>query len=466
MARTKVITAEALTSLGLEPLAAVLSEHAETDPVLRKKLRMLLAGTEGPGRLAAEIDKRIQTIGRSRSFVDWEKRKPLVQELEHLRATIATTLATQSSEGAVERLWAFIGIADRVIERVGDGVRDVEEVFGQAMDDLGRLSTALPARHPRELARRVLAFCAAGGFGSTGALIRHLGAALGIEGRAELRRATEAALKSLPPAARSGDWREGARTRHLASRLALLADLEQDADAFVAAIRAGGMEGTHGIDITERLIAANRPAEALEWLAKPSHHRGHDADSRRVDLTIAALDALGRQDEAQAERWGYFERTLSAEHLRAYLKRLPDFADFDAEQKALGVAAAHAAAELALAFFIDWPALERADRLVRDRLTALDGAAYYVLRPAAEALEGKYPEAAALLYRRMIESVLGRGSSKQYPYAARDLQSCARLAPRMSEATPIETHATFVARLRKVHGRKHGFWGLLDQKER
>jgi uncharacterized Zn finger protein len=82
------------------------------------------------------------------------------------------------------------------------------------------------------------------------------------------------------------------------------------------------------------------------------------------------------------------------------------------------------------------------------------------------ALEGKYPEAAMLLYRRMIESVLDRGSSKQYPYAARDLQSCAHLAPRMREATPIEAHATYVARLRKVHGRKYGFWGAIDQKGR
>jgi len=66
----------------------------------------------------------------------------------------------------------------------------------------------------------------------------------------------------------------------------------------------------------------------------------------------------------------------------------------------------------------------------------------------------------------MIESVLDRGSSKQYPYAARDLQSCARLAPRMPEPAPTETHAAFVARLRKTPGRKYGFWGLIDQKGR
>jgi hypothetical protein len=49
----------AVGPLGAEALAQVLIAHADTDPVLRKKLVMLLASTEGPGKLAAEIDKRI-----------------------------------------------------------------------------------------------------------------------------------------------------------------------------------------------------------------------------------------------------------------------------------------------------------------------------------------------------------------------------------------------------------------------
>ena len=109
MARTKTVTPEALAALGAEALAEALITHAATDPVLRKKLGMLLAGTEGPGKLAAEIDKRIKTIGRSRSFVDWEKRKPLVHELDHLRVTMATRLARQDAARAVELLWDFIG---------------------------------------------------------------------------------------------------------------------------------------------------------------------------------------------------------------------------------------------------------------------------------------------------------------------------------------------------------------------
>jgi hypothetical protein len=91
----------------------------------------------------------------------------------------------------------------------------------------------------------------------------------------------------------------------------------------------------------------------------------------------------------------------------------------------------------------------------------LDGVAYYTLRPAAEALEEKYPAAATRLYRCMLESVLDRGASKLYPYAARDLLSCARLADHFGTEPGIEDHAGFMRRLNKQHGRKHGFWGLI-----
>jgi hypothetical protein len=321
-------------------------------------------------------------------------------------------LAAHSPESAIEQLWDFVGIADRVTDRVGDDVGEVENVFDQAMIDLGRLIAARPDRDPKALAHRVLDVCEGGGFGSSGALIGHLGEALGSAGRAELRRATEAALASLPPP--TGEWRAEERHRSLAYRLTILADLEQDTDAYIRAIRAGGMEGTHGIDVAQRLIAAKRPAEALAWLDRPRRHAEYE-DSTETDLRIAALEALGRKDEAQALRWGHFERTLSVEHLRAYLKRLPDFEDLYAEQKALCIAAAHKQAALALRFLIAWPALDRADRLVHERITGLDGRAYETLRPAADALEEKYPEAATLLYRRMVESVLDRGSSTQYP---------------------------------------------------
>ena len=85
------------------------------------------------------------------------------------------------------------------------------------------------------------------------------------------------------------------------------------------------------------------------------------------------------------------------------------------------------------------------------------------LAAAAEALAGKYPVAATLLYRLMIESILGRASANQYGYAVRDVLNCESLARQLPEDSGIEGHDAFMARLRKEHGRKSKFWELLRE---
>ena len=466
MSRGKTITVDALTELGSKTLATVLMSHAETDPVLRKKLGMLLSGAESPGKLAAEIDRRIRTIGRSRSALTWDKRKVLVQELNSLRGMIVTELAARDRDRAIALLWDFLGIEGSVIDRLESGPGDAEDVFAKAMEHLGRLVALDPFRDCAALARRVLDRCEQGEFGGTDLLIRHMSEALGPKGRAEISRATAKELAAVPKSRGLHDWRGDARRRHLGFRLMLLADLEQDPDAFVAAVTAAGMAETHMVEMADRLLASGRPREALDWLERPRDgHLGVEDGLAGTDLRIRALEALGRKDDAQAARWLYFERSLSAAHLCDYLKHLPDFEDFEAEQRALDLAAAHERPELALKFFVARRAFDRADLLVRQRVVQMGGQFYDLLRPAAEALEKKYPEAASLLYRCLLDHVLAQGASKYYVYAARDLQSCARLAPRLSDPGSIESHATFLGRLQEEHGRKHGFWEQVKQRE-
>ena len=116
----------------------------------------------------------------------------------------------------------------------------------------------------------------------------------------------------------------------------------------------------------------------------------------------------------------------------------------------------HPDRNLALAFLVEWPNLEAANRLVRTHHSDLDGRDYVQLRPAAEALAAKYPAAATLLYRALPEDVLRRAFSRQYQYAA-----CAALAPLVPDEAGLETHDAFVARLRREHPRKSGFWSLI-----
>jgi hypothetical protein len=178
------------------------------------------------------------------------------------------------------------------------------------------------------------------------------------------------------------------------------------------------------------------------------------------DARIEVLEALGRADEAQAARWSCFERSLSVSHLRAYLKRLKDFEDFEAEERALDYASAYGSVLQALAFLVAWPALDRAAALVLRQASNLDGDQYEVLTQAADALAAKYPLGATLVLRAMVDFSLTRGRSNRYRHAARHLEECASLAVQIKDFGDFETHVTYVHRLRAQHGRKYSFWEL------
>ena len=170
------------------------------------------------------------------------------------------------------------------------------------------------------------------------------------------------------------------------------------------------------------------------------------------------LEALDRKADAQAFRWACFERDLSPDYLSAFLKRLPDFEDIDAEERAMAFAMAYPAALSALQFLIHWPTLHRAAQLVQQRFSEIDGNHYEILTLAAEALSARYPLAATLALRAMIDFTLNAGKSSRYQHAARHLAECDTLASQIGDFGTFEPHATYVARLKRDHGRKSGFW--------
>lgn len=211
------------------------------------------------------------------------------------------------------------------------------------------------------------------------------------------------------------------------------------------------------------MLAAGRAEEALRTIEAAEHHRrtswpDFDWENARIDV----LEALGRGDEAQAARWSCFERALSAEHLRAYLKRLPDFDDVEAEERALDYAERYNSLFQALAFLASWPALDRAARVVTGRAAELDGDHYEILTPAADALAAKYPLAATLALRAMIAFTLTKARSSRYRHAARHFMECEILATVIKEFGAFETHTAYAARLKAEHGRKSGFWSLIS----
>jgi hypothetical protein len=454
-------------------------ELAENDAAACRRLRLELAAKEAPASVAAEVRKRLTHIARARSFVDRRKTGDLAADLETQRRTIVDRVAKIDAAEALELMWRFMDLADVVQGRCDDSDGVVGDVFRTACQDLGCLAQ-MAEPDPVALSDRAFAALNENGYGQFDGLIGTLVPALGSRGLEHLKarfiELSKTPVEKPPQEERkvigwgmSGPIYEDeieARSRTSTIRLALreIADAQGDVDAFIAQYE----EKTRKVpkiaaEIARRLLAADRPEDALQMI-EAAEHRGNDwPDFEWEDARIDSLEALGRGDEAQAARWSCFERALSADHLRAYLKRLPDFDDVEAEERALDRAERHESALEALTFLVSWPAVERAARLVIRRAGELDGDHYEILSPAADALAGRHPLAATLVLRAMIDFTLIKARSSRYRHAARHLMECAGLASSIPDFGAFERHDAYAARLKAEHGRKTGFWGLISR---
>lgn len=476
MGSKKTLNESNLEALGAKRLAELLVEISAGNSAAKRLLRLELAGAESPSAVAKEIRKRLTTIARSRSFIDWQNRRSLVDDLEAQRRAIAYRVAKSNPAEGLELMWRFLELANSVFERCDDSSGTVSGIFHTACSDLGDIAQAAKLDQ-QDLAGHAFQALMKNDYGQFDGLIAALTPALGQEGLEHLKQRMVAL--SAEPVRKSPDkerkvvaWGLGGptyademaeRSRVSTVRLALkeIADAQGDVDAFIAQYE----EQTRKVpkiaaDIARRLLAAGRTKEAWQIIESAEHRRSGWPDFEWEDARIDVLDALGRGDEAQAARLSCFERSLSARHLRAYLKQLPDFDDVEAEERALDHAERYKSLLQALSFLVSWPALERAARMVVERAAELDGDHYEILTPAADALAGKYPLAATLVLRAMIDFSLTKARSSRYGHAARHLIECTSLASTVQDFGTFEAHDAYIGRLHREHPRKSSFWSL------
>jgi hypothetical protein len=477
VASKKTLDAQKLAALGAERLAELLIELGTGDATVARRIRLELAGAQSPEKVANEVRKRLAAIARARSFVDWQHRKPLVNDLEAQRQAIVTKVAPADPAEALDLMWRFLALANSVFARSDDSSGTLIGIFHGACGDLAAIAkTARPS--PEELARRVFEALLGNKYGQYDSLIEVLGSALGPAGLNELK-GQFVALSKLPRVRPKEQdrkvigWGGGGalyaddiaeRQQESAVRFALeqIADAQGDVDGFIAQ-QSGQAKSAPAIavKIAERLLKAGRAQEAWSAInAVDQKHRGW-IPYEWEDMRLQVMEALGRTKEAQAFRWQCFERTLSSAHLRAYLKRLPEFDDIEAEQRAIATAMKFQEVHQALAFLVSWPALEKAAALVLSRARELNGDLYETLSPAADALAGKYPLAATLLLRAMIDFSLKHNRTGRYRHAARHLAECQSLAAGIPDFGQFESDEPYRKRLKAEHGRKTSFWAVV-----
>ncbi|WP_409996943.1 DUF6880 family protein [Leisingera daeponensis] len=220
-------------------------------------------------------------------------------------------------------------------------------------------------------------------------------------------------------------------------------------------------------DAAGRLLAAGRAEEALQVVEIALSRETRDSawcDPPELDdAHFACLEALGREEGLRRSLWARFERCLCRGALRRLLKRLPDFDDVETEDRAREVVLLFSPIEAGLAFCFARPDLTLAAQLVLSRTEEIDGDAYEILTPAAEALSSAQPLAAVLIWRSMIEFALERARSSRYGHAARHLASCADADAAIGNYQGRPEHDAFIQGLRKAHQRKAAFWARVRE---
>ena len=444
----------------------MLIAEAAHNKVLKRELALKLSIAEGPKAVAKTIATRLNALARSTSFVDWRQVKTLERDLDQQRSAIIETIAPAAPNLALDLMWRFVDLAEATFERCDDSSGRIDEVFRHAVSDIGEIAERLP-RLLDEFVDAVVQRLRKNGYGIFDDLVMAVLPAMDKEHVSLLKSALAAWQDEIGSDDQCADNEDHFRYRSferyaVQNALQQVADAEGDVDAFIATHDPRSLSNpVFASAIALRLIAANRAEEALSHLdnAKPQTDFGirewHDA-------RIGAFVALNQIDQAQDLRWKMFQTFLRPGYLRAYLKELPDFDDVEAEDAALAWVETFDDIHRSLTFLIEWPSLQRAARVIEKRQAEIDGDVYYVLSPAADALEGKYPLAAVLLRRAMIETTLYRAKSKRYKHAARHVLEIESLDAQIVDYSGRETHQAFMHRLRDKHGRKYGFWGLLD----
>ena len=407
-ASLKRVNAENLAKLGVDRLAEIITEVAESRPDVKRRLRMELAAEQGAEHLAVEVDKRLASLETSKTKVSWRKRAAFVTDLDVLRELIATRLATLDAATARDRMWLFMDLSRRLHRRVKDRDGTLAEVFARGAGDVAAMLAERGDDQPAE------------------ALVEAIGRDP-VGWAAWLPIVLEPAPADLVSAVLARMQVNAGSSPGWASLVRVVADAAGDIEAYrqshtAAALRTPALAA----ELARRLLRAGQVAEAGDALAaaRVAAKRGllgGDPAPAEIDFDwesvwIAWMEASGQGADAQTARWASFERTLSASRVKDFARRLPDFEDVEAENRAFEYAAGHPDFARALGFLMDWPAIPEAAAMIQAR-----GAEIALSAETAEAwaarLQGRQPAAAEALLRKSATAAFKR----------RDFKTCDRL---------------------------------------
>jgi hypothetical protein len=311
---TMTLNAKRLEPLGAQCLAEILAQISTGDAAIERRV-LELASAAAPKQAAREIRRRLDFIGRSRTFIDSDRRGAFIADIENQRRAIREQVAKHDPDDALELLWQLTALADSVILRCDNRDDAVLDAFRAACHDLAEIAAESGPDRERLADRTFQAICA-NSFGQYADLIIMLAPALERDGLEHLKtRVHEMAQRSVPvppdnertvinygPAGPvyADDLDRFDHDLLTLRALEDIADAQGDVDAYIALQgEASRTVPAVAAEVARRLLAVGRTKEAWEAVNMTEDRRDRRSEvwpSTRAEV----IEWLGLSQEAAA----------------------------------------------------------------------------------------------------------------------------------------------------------------------
>lgn len=448
-----------LKGQGVDALVELITELAERDPGLLRRLELAAAVQADDKTLETGLRKAISAATRTGRFVDY-RRAPV------WASRVDDALDALESIASGARADIVVGLAEYAISRIEKAIDNIDDSDGHGGALLDRaqrvhLKACCSARpEPLALARNLFAREMQGGYDTFRSAAEHYSEALGETGLAEYRRLAAEVWETLPPrtgAARNVDEYSGDYYR-LAPIMDFFAERDGDVEARIE-LRAKTLTSPWNyLEVAEFCREQGREEEALSraeeglWVFEDGR-----PDERLVLFAAELLEKTDRNEDAMAHLWRAFEKAPS---LRLY-SRLRELGDKSVRMRAVKFLNARIAdgapalcwgspVDVLIRILIHEEMFDVAWITIRNH-----GAPGGVKESLAAASEKSHPREAFEAYAERVEELAITGGKPAYEEAA-------ALIARMGNLRSEEDQAAYIVSLKERHGRKRNLMKLLD----
>ena len=442
----------------IDVLVAMITDAAERDPVLFRRLAIAAAAETADGEnLEESLQEAVQEACATRGFIDYAR-------AGEWAAGVDAVLDAMADLASAEHAALVVDLTDYAITRIERAIENIDDSGGYCGDLLERaqqihFEACQAARpDPVALAGKLYLRETRGGFGTFHGAVAQYAEILGDRGLDEYQRLAREAWDKLPP--NMGPVRGGGEHRYELSKLVSILDFfaerDKDLEARIA-LRSKDLSSqwdyfrlaTFCLEQGLAEVALRHAEEGL-WLFEDER-----ADERLVNLAVDLLLKEDRTADAEAQLWRAFRK---APNLDLY-RRMRSLGGDEATRQILehlqdrlensSASRWPSPADLVTRIMIEEGMFEDAWATVRDH-----GASRGVKEALALVSERTHPQKALAVYAERVEELVSAGDKHAYRQAA-------SLIERMRTLHGSAEHSAYVIAVRQRHGRKRNFMKLL-----